>query len=284
MESSGEINGQPGTPANRNMQRTLQIANIVVLVVTIIINYLSNTGIFNGNTMASVSASYQNYFTPAGYAFSIWGIIYAALTAFVIHQSKGLFNSRETPAVVMQIGWTFVVSCIANCLWVIAWLYDYTGLSVLIMLVILGSLIRIVMATRMEMELISLKQIALECWPFAIYLGWINVALIANTAAYLTKIEWDGFGISAENWTIIMLIAAAAINIALIWTRNLRESAAIGIWGIVAVAVANWDVSQAIAYTAIAAAIVIFVVSGVHGYLNRGRHFVIDNPKYSWLT
>jgi hypothetical protein len=73
------------------MKKTLQIANILALIITLIINYLSNTGIFNGNTMATVSARYQNFFTPAGYAFSIWGVIYLGLAAFVIYQSWGFF-------------------------------------------------------------------------------------------------------------------------------------------------------------------------------------------------
>src|SRR4051812_49151643 len=104
------------------MTKTLQAANILALIVTIVMNYLSNTGIFNGSTMATVSARYQNYFTPAGYAFSVWGLIYLVLSAFVIYQSKGLFGSGKTPDIVGRIGWAFVASCVANCLWIIAWL------------------------------------------------------------------------------------------------------------------------------------------------------------------
>lgn len=58
------------------MKKTLQIANGFFLLFTIIFNYLSNTGIFNGKTIANVSNQCHNLFTPAGYAFSIWGLIY----------------------------------------------------------------------------------------------------------------------------------------------------------------------------------------------------------------
>ena len=153
------------------MKKTLQTANILALIVTLIINYLSNTGIFNGNTMATVSARYQNFFTPAGYAFSIWGLIYLGLAAFVIYQSRGLFNDKPVHAIVEKIGWLFVISCAANSLWVFAWLYDYTGLSVIIMAVLLTSLLLIVLRTRMEMDLLPIKKIAFEWWPFASYLG-----------------------------------------------------------------------------------------------------------------
>ena len=257
------------------MTKTLQISNIVALLITIVMNYLSNTGIFNDSTMASVSASYQNYFTPAGYAFSIWGIIYVLLIAFAIHQSKGLFDkAKKAPEIVDNIGWMFVISCVANCLWIIAWLYDYTGFSVIIMAILLSSLLSIVVRTRMELDLITFKQVAFEWWPFAIYLGWITVAIIANIAAYLTKIEWNGFGISPVSWTIIMILIATLIHEYLIWNRNLRESASVAVWGLVAVAVANWGTTPMVAYTALLASVVIFISTSIHGYQNREHPFI----------
>ena len=259
------------------MQKTLQIANIIALIVTVVMNYLSNTGVFNGNTMASVSASYQNFFTPAGYAFSIWGIIYLGLAAFVIYQSKGLFKPVDTPSVVSKVGWAFVISCVANCLWILAWLYDYTGLSVLIMITLLLSLLRITISTRMELDLVTIKRIVFEWWPFAIYLGWIAVALIANVAAYLTKIGWAGFGISPVSWTIIMIFTATAVNLFLTWNRALRESAMVGAWALVAIAVANWDGNQSIVTSAIVAAVVLLISNAIHAYVNRGRHFIGPN-------
>lgn len=257
------------------MKKTLQVSNIIALIITIVMNYLSNTGIFNGNTMATVSAKYQNSFTPSGYAFSIWGIIYLGLTAFVVHQSKGLFKKSETPAVVSNIGWLFVISCVANCAWILAWLYDFTGLSVIIMGMLLFCLLRIIMVTRMELDTVSLKKVALEWWPFSIYTGWILVAIIANIAAYLTKLNWNGFGISGESWTIIMICAAAVINFYLIWSRNLRETALAGAWGIYAVAVANWNDAPNIVYTAVIAAAFLVINTAVHAYRNRGNFFLV---------
>ena len=260
------------------MIKTLQVSNIIAFIITVIMNYLSNTGIFNNSTMATVSAQYQNYFTPAGYAFSIWGLIYIGLLASLIYQSKGIFNSKEAPAIVSKIGWMFVLSCIANCLWIVAWLYDYTGLSVIIMAILLGSLISIVLRTRMELDLITFKRVALEWWPFAMYFGWITVAIIANIAAYLTKLKWDGFGISPVSWTVVMISVAAIIHLFLIWTRNLREAASIGAWGLAAVAVANWNDNQTVAYTAVAATVIILVNTAIHGYLNREHPFIFSRP------
>ncbi|WP_439557908.1 tryptophan-rich sensory protein [Dyadobacter sp.] len=261
------------------MKRTLQISNIVALLVTILVNYLSNTGVFNGNTMASVSGEYQNLFTPAGYAFSIWGIIYISLAGFIVYQSRGLFNNKQPDPDVANIGWLFVLTCVANCLWIVAWLYDYTGVSVLIMCALLFFLIQIILNTRMEMELVSFKKVALLWWPFALYTGWILLALVANAAAFLTKIEWNRFGLSEVTWTLIMITIAGLVYLYLTWTRNLRESAIVGIWGLIAVAVANWDNEQTIAYYAIAMSVVLFISNGIHGYQNKGRAFVLPNGK-----
>lgn len=256
------------------MKKTLQVANIIALIVTVVINYLSNTGVFNNSTMASVSARYSNYFTPSGYAFSIWGLIYLLLAAFAIYQARGISGEREVPAVVEKIGWLFVVSCAANSAWVLAWLYDFTGLSVLIMIILLSSLWMIIVRTRMEMDLIPIKKIALTWWPFAIYLGWISVALIANVAAYFTKIGWDGFGLSPIAWTVIMICVAGLVYVGLTWKRNLRESSMVGVWALVAVAVANWGTAPAVVNAALIVSAIIFISSGIHAYRNRGRHYL----------
>lgn len=251
------------------MKKVLQVFNIIALVATIIINYLSNTGIFNGNTMATVSDKYHNYFTPAGYAFSIWGLIYLGLIAFVIYTGRSLFNNSKNDWPVLEVGWWFVISCAANCLWVIAWLYDFTGLSVIIMVILLLSLIKIIFATRMELDDVQLKKIAFVWWPFCLYSGWITVALVADVSAWLTKINWNGFGISQTLWAIIMIVVAGIINLLITWKRNMREFAIVGAWALVAIAVANWNNNQSIKIIALLIAAILLVSTSIHAYKNR---------------
>ena len=251
------------------MKKLLQISNAVALIFTIIINYLSNTGVFNGKTMATISDQYHNYFTPAGYAFSIWGVIYIGLLAFIIYSGRGLFKNTEDDWPVLKIGWWFVVSCVANCLWIIAWLYDYIGLSVLIMLVLLFSLIKIILSTRMELDDLPLKKIAFVWWPFCIYSGWISVALIADVAAWLTKVKWNGFGMSEIVWTIIMIVVAGVLNLLIIWKRNMREFALVGVWALVAIAVANWKNATVIVWVSVVIAAILFINVSIHANRNR---------------
>ncbi len=249
--------------------KTLQIINGIALVSTIIINYLSATGAFGGATVGEVSARFENYFTPAGYAFSIWSLIYITLFAFVIYQGRSLFNSKKDDEVVMQVGWWFVLTCIFNCLWLITWVSGLTGMSVLIMILLLLSLIQVIFRTNMEMTKAPFSKIVFVWWPFSLYSGWITVALIANIAAWLTKIGWNGWGISEITWTVILIIVAAVINLTITWTRNMREFALVGVWGLIAIAVANWGQAPAVVYTTMISAVIVLISSGIHGLKNR---------------
>ena len=253
------------------MKKTLQIANGIALVFTIVMSYVSNNGVFDGNTMKTVSDTYWNLFTPAGYAFSIWGIIYLGLFGFVLYTGRSLFTkTQDNDTIVLEVGWWFVISCIGNSLWVVAWLYNYTLVAAFIMLIVLVSLIKIIINTRMELDFQPLQRYLLIYWPFAFYSGWISVAFIANIAALLTKNNWDGFGISEVTWTIIIISVVGILNIAVILTRNLREFALVGIWALIAIAVSNSDKgSEDVVMAAYIVAAIIFITIGYSGFKNR---------------
>lgn len=251
------------------MKKLLQILNIITFLVMVTINYAASSGAINGNTIASISAEYENLFTPAGYAFSIWGLIYLGLFAFVIYQARDWFTNTESFPVTLKIGWWFIISCVANIFWIFAWVNEFLGLTVIIMAILLFSLIMIILRTRMELDDEPLSVIAFVWWPFSLYSGWITVAFIANMAAWLTSKEWDGFGISEVTWTVIMILAAGIINLIITWTRNMREFALIGVWALVAIAAANWEIQQTVAITAVLVAVILLVSSSIHGYKNR---------------
>jgi len=241
------------------MARLLKILNIVVLVATIGINYLSNTGILNGETMSSISAKFQNLFTPSGYAFSIWGLIYLGLLGFVIYYGPFTKSTDDKEKVVLNVGWWFIISCIANSLWIFTWLYEYTLLTIPVMVVLFISLLKIILNNRDLIESGDFKTAIFLRWPFYIYSGWISVALIANTAAYLKKIEWTGFGISETAWTISMVVIAAVIHLYMIWKMNMSVFALVAVWALIAIAVANQHSNYTVYISAIVTAVFILL-------------------------
>lgn len=251
------------------MKRTLQIANIIAFVATVFVNYLSNTGAINNTTIGQISEASQNFFTPAGYAFSIWGLIYVMLLGFVIYQSRSLFTKVRDDEFILKTGWWFVLSCFANIMWITFWLYGFMEYSILAIFVLLYSLLKIVMSNRMELWDAPISIIAFLWWPFVFYSGWVTVASIANVATYLTSIDWNGWGISETSWAVIMIIIAGILNLVVTWKRNMREFAMVGVWAIAAIAVANWEASETVAYAAIGVAAVLFFSSSYHAFKNR---------------
>ena len=246
---------------------TLAILNAVCLIATLFVNYRANTGAINGNTMKIVSDTYHNLFTPAGYAFSIWGLIYLFLIGFVIYSFVILKKPKESH-IIHRVGLWFITSCVLNSFWIVAWLNDYIGFSVLIMILLLITLLRIIVNIKAQLTDPPFRIVALVWWPFSLYSGWISVALIANVAAYLTKIHWDGWQLSQVTWTVIMIIIAGLLYIYMNWKRNMREYALVGSWALIAVAVANAAGSYTIYTTAITTAVVIAVSGLLHGIKN----------------
>ena len=250
------------------MKRILQIANGFFLIITVIINYLSNTGVFNNNTMASVSVRYQNLFTPAAYAFSIWGLIYLGVFGFIIYQARSLFKKNANDAIVIKTGWWFVLSCMANSGWVLAWLHEYTGLSVLLMLVLLICLLRVVINAKKMQNDTGVTRFVV--WPFSIYTGWVCVAFVANIAAWLTKRQWDGFGITETGWAIIMICAAGAILLFVTLNYAMTGFSLAGAWALVAISVADWNKDRLVAQAAIVVSIILLVSFVLQGLKNSG--------------
>lgn len=250
--------------------RLLAAGNMVALLITVLINYLSNTGIFNDTSIASISDRYKNLLTPAGYAFSIWGLIYVGLFAFVIYQAWLFAKPDRAPQekAAMQIGTWFIFSCIANCLWVLAWVYQYTGLSILIMIILLYALSNIIRNTNMERYTATFRETALVWWPFSLYAGWISLALVVNIAAYLTKIGWNGLGLSDQFWAIALICIIGLLNLLMIWKRNMREFATVGIWGLVAIAIANWYTEKFIVITSLVVSGILLIGNSLHARKN----------------
>jgi len=262
------------------MKKLLQMGNGLAFVATVIVNYLSNTGLLNDTTIGEVSRDLNTLFTPASYAFSIWGLIYLLLLGFAIYQGRSLFVKVRDDEFVLKTGGWFMVSCIANSAWVMAWLYGYIGLSLVCMFIILASLSRIVMLNRMELWDAPISVIVFIWWPFVIYSGWITVASIANVSAYLTDLSWNGFGFSEVFWTITMILVATLINLVVTWTRNMREFALVGAWALLAIAVANWDTEISVMSAALVAAGVLALSSGIHALKNRATNPAIKCMEY----
>lgn len=199
--------------SGKNKGSFIKAFTTITFLATVIINTLANTLPINGVTTGQVSDSYKNFFAPAGITFAIWGLIYLLLAGYTIYQFI-FFNSNKSVInrdLFEKVGLYFSISSLFNITWIFAWHYDYIGLSMIFMIIILICLILINKEINKN-ELTTAEKIFIKI-PFSIYFGWITVATIANATTLLVSIGWDGFGISEQTWTIIMIIVGLVIGV-----------------------------------------------------------------------
>lgn len=189
----------------------LKILNTIGLIVVLVTNYLANALPINGYNTGEVSDIYPNLFVPAGITFSIWGIIYLLLLGFVIMQ---WVSADEKP--IQKIGILFFLNCLLNSSWILAWHYRLEELSVIIMLLILTTLIKI----WQTLQTINFESKVLRFFtkvPFNIYFGWICVATIANITALL--VHWNFNPAYPEYWAAVLI----SITQILVWLVNKKN-------------------------------------------------------------
>ncbi len=183
--------------------------NLVAFAIVVFFNVLSNALPINGQTMPEISAKYPSLFTPAGFAFSIWGLIYLLLLAFVLYQALPAQRSSTRLAAISP--W-FKINCIANASWIVAWHYDLLAVSMVLMLVILATLGLIYRELIKHIDAATnVDHLALYL-PFSLYTGWITVATIANASVLQTAYGWDNVGLTNVQWTLAKLALAGAIG------------------------------------------------------------------------
>ncbi len=211
----------------------IRFGNLAAFIVTLAVNGLAGTTLLNGRSTAQVSDLYSSPITPAGYVFAIWGIIYALLLAFVLYH---LLPKQQDKPFQRQIGVLFILSSIFNVAWLFFWQYDYITVSVVLMLGLLATLIAVYIRLGIGKSRASIAEKLCVQLPFSVYLGWISVASIANVAAALVSIGWDGFGLSAETWTIIALVIALAVTLMVILARRDIGYSLVIVWALAGIA------------------------------------------------
>ena len=181
------------------MKKTwVKIFVIIGFFQMLIINYLANSLPINGITTGDLSDKLKNLFTPQGPTFAIWGVIYSLLLIFIIRVQFGPIDKK-----IQKLSKLFIINSLFNSSWILAWHYELLIFSLLLMVGLLISLIKI----NILLNNISdwSNKLILQM-PFTVYFSWISIATIANITSVLVGYEWTGFGLSEEFWTQLILI------------------------------------------------------------------------------
>lgn len=226
--SNDKLKGEMGMKSSATGSK---IFVTIMYVVMVAVNAMAVLLPLNGVTTQEVSDSYPNLFAPAGVTFSIWSVIYTLLLLFVIYQwlppkPKSLLAD---PPIARKIRGVFILTSICNSLWIFAWQYFYVGLSVIIMLVFLVSLIY------GSVLLARTKKTKLDYWlirlPFSVYFGWITIATIADIIAFFVDKKLAFINDHQVGWTIAILIVGLAIIVFTTWFNLDIAYGITTIWG-----------------------------------------------------
>lgn len=220
-------------PSNRSLPlRALVVATTALMLGT---NFAATSLPLFGRDTAEISDRFRVLVTPAGYVFSIWGLIYLGMIAYAAAQFIGPLRADELPD---RLAPAIIASNIANSLWLVLWHALLIVLSVPVMLVLLGSLITAyVLARRDRPDPVA----PVERWtvraPLSLYLGWISVATIANISNALRAAEWNGLGVPEPAWAVIVLMTGAIIALLGVLTRGDLIFAGVFVWAYIGIAV-----------------------------------------------
>ncbi|KMT63446.1 LTA synthase family protein [Paenilisteria newyorkensis] len=219
-------------------------------VIMVGMNALANILPLNGLSTGEISNQLDVLFTPAGYVFIIWGVIYVSLFIWLIALT---FNRKN---VTKALAFSFSVTSLLNGLWIVCWHYGYFLGSVVVMVLLLIGLTTLYKAQQTVTKSLIWRA------PISLYLGWVSVATIANICYYLTWKEITSFlGLSEVAWTIALLIIATLIA----YTFRARENDWIAplvfVWAFVGIYVRVLDWNAVVSYTALILAIVLFLAN-----------------------
>jgi len=239
----------------------LKWLNIMAFLFTVLVNGLAgSTTILGGKNTAQISDANPNLITPAGYVFSIWGVIYILLGVFVVFQALPSEKGKDYQK---RIGWLFVLSSLLNIAWLFLWQFEYLSLSVVLMFLLLATLISIYLRLNIGKSTAPLREKLAVHAPFSVYLGWITIASIANVAVTLVSVNWDGFGINPETWATLIVIIALLITLIVIATRKDVAYGLVIIWALVGIAVKQSENQNIVMITEISAIIVAIALAAV---------------------
>ena len=214
-----------------------QFANLWFAIALPLVAVLVNLEI-TGPSIGRISARYPTYVVPAGYAFSIWNLIFALSLGYAIWQ---VFPAQRENPLLRRVGWLTASAFAATSIWMLVFQYSLFALSVLVILWLLASLIGVIARVyQHDQQVVPFlrSERMLVYVNFSIFLGWITIATVANIAQTITAYGWNGWGVSLEVWGLAAVAAAGVI--ASVVTAALKGNvpyALTTIWAFIGIAV-----------------------------------------------
>lgn len=158
---------------------------------------------------------------PAGYAFAIWGLIYAWL---IVHAVYGLWKRRDDPAWVAMRP-ALMLSLAVGTVWLWVAVRTPVGASLLIAIMLASALAALWRTPARPDRWLLLA-------PVAIYAGWLTAATGVSFGVLLAGFGWLGDTAAALVMLVAVLVLALTVQVRL---GRAPEYALTVIWALVAI-------------------------------------------------
>lgn len=258
-----------------NKQRRLvwAIVNTLGLAVALVCNGLANALPLNGKGTGELSDLYPNLFVPAGLTFSIWGVIYLWLLAFVGYGFTLVGDDRDRNPLAL-IGPWFLVNTLANAAWIFAWHWQQVELALVIMGVILTSLIAMYLRLGVGRAPAPRADRWLVHAPVSVYLGWITVASIANVTTLAIDLGATPYGTVQAGLTAGVMATAVLITGRMLQAHRDLLYAGVVVWAFLGIWLkrsSSQEDGSGIVATAALVGIVLLIVGMIAAKVRRRR-------------
>lgn len=235
-----------------------QWAVVLAALVNVGLNALAGAGLLFSTQTGAVSDAVPTAVTPAGWAFSIWTVIFVGVLVFAAWQARPSARGARYDA----IGAPFVVANLLNGLWQIPWLTERFGIAAAVIVGILASLVWLYV----RLDRMGLRRA--ERWtlgvPASLFLAWVTVAVPLNLAVWFRTLGWDPAG---TFWPIVVVLAVAAVGSWLLARTGDVAVALVFLWAYAAIYAAHPD--RATLVIALALGAVAFVTAAAVGARRR---------------
>ena len=232
------------------------------------VNYLYNAhppagALSNGQ----MSARHPTLLTPAGYAFSIWGVIFLGLVAYtgwqlLPRQRASVLVARFTPPLVLAV--------LATTAWTLVFSYGLIGMSLVVMLLLLGLLA--LCYARARLLVLAGAAPSWPTWFLSLYLGWIMLATVLNLIFGLRDaLGWHWSAAASAVGCYGLTMVAAGLGVALAWRGRDPLLPLPLAWGLVGTWVVQRAAAPGLAATALGAAVALLAGAALAGARGRRR-------------
>jgi len=246
--------------------KNTHLISFIGLILLLALYIMTLNGFFGPHPIGTTSTSTRPLIVPKGFAFSIWGLIYTGLIAFPIYQ---FIKKKEHPKWCSLRVW-YSLNVVLNGLWLVCASYDWLWITVIIILMMLFSLIKIDHQIRnMKNEGVEINY-WIESFVFSIYFGWVTLATVLNIAAALKFYDWDAWGIPELYWSLIILSITVVIIIKLFRSYHDQAFMTVGIWAFFALALRHWERLPMLAYFSLGI-IMIFIILLIFNQIVRSK-------------